>query len=68
MALHFSSDQCERNAAEDELQPEAQEKLEFLDMLSAKLVEASEMLSDAGGKITMRCLNRRVYKNTMEDL
>ncbi|MCM8526126.1 MAG: DUF1587 domain-containing protein, partial [Lentisphaeraceae bacterium] len=53
---------------EDEKQPQDQEKLEFLEMLSDKLVEARNFLSDAGGKTLMRRLNRREYENSMRDL
>ena len=53
---------------EDEPQPKAKDKLEFLEMLSDKLVEARLMLADAGGKTLMRRLNRREYANTMKDL
>ena len=53
---------------EDEPQPKAEDKLEFLEMLSDKLVEARDLLSDAGGKILMRRLNRREYTNTMKDV
>ena len=53
---------------EDETQPKSQDKIKFLEMLSGKLVDARNMLNDTGGKITMRRLNRREYKNTMEDL
>lgn len=53
---------------EDDPQPKAQDKLAFLDMLSGKLVEARSALSDAGGKITMRRLNRREYGNTMKEV
>jgi len=53
---------------EDETQPKAEEKLNFLEMLSDKLVDARAMLSDAGGKTLMRRLNRREYENTMKDL
>jgi hypothetical protein len=51
---------------EDEPQPKKEHKVEFLDMLSGKLVEARSVLSDAGGKMTMRRLNRREYENTMK--
>ena len=53
---------------EDEKQPEPEDKLKFLEMLSDKLVDARELLSDSGGKTLMRRLNRREYENTMKDL
>ncbi len=53
---------------EDELQPTAEEKADFLGMLSGKLVEARELLTDSGGQIVMRRLNHREYKNTLESL
>ena len=53
---------------EDKKQPEAEEKTEFLDDLSHQVVAARKILSDSGGIITMRRLNRREYENTIEDL
>ncbi len=53
---------------EDEKQPAAAEKTDLLDDLSRTLVAARTTLSDSGGKITMRRLNRREYKNTIRDL
>ncbi|MDH4452350.1 MAG: DUF1592 domain-containing protein [Verrucomicrobiota bacterium] len=53
---------------EDEKQPDAAVKTDFLDDLSRMLVTARAVLSDSGGKITMRRLNRREYKNTVRDL
>ena len=53
---------------EDEKQPTPEDKLVFLEMLSGKLVEARKVLSDAGGKITMRRLNRREYVNTIREV
>lgn len=44
------------------------EKSTFLADLSHELVDARELLSDTGGVITMRRLNRREYENTVEDL
>ena len=44
------------------------EKSKFLEDLSEQLVIAREILSDSGGLITLRRLNRREYKNTIEDL
>jgi len=53
---------------EDEKQPAPASKTDFLDDLSRTLVTARTALSDSGGKITMRRLNRREYKNTIRDL
>ena len=43
-------------------------KLDFLDGLSRQMVVARKILSDTGGVITMRRLNRREYQNTIEAL
>jgi len=53
---------------EDEKQPENQEKADFLDALAQTMVDARRSLSDSGGKITMRRLNRREYQNTIDYL
>lgn len=53
---------------EDEKQPDPAAKTDFLDDLSRMLMTARSVLSDSGGKITMRRLNRREYKNTIRDL
>lgn len=53
---------------EDEKQLTAAEKTEFLADLSKQLVVARDALSDSGGVITMRRLNRREYENTIESL
>jgi tRNA(Arg) A34 adenosine deaminase TadA len=53
---------------EDEKQPDPAAKTDFLDDLSRMLVTARAVLSDSGGKIAMRRLNRREYKNTIRDL
>jgi hypothetical protein len=53
---------------EDSKQPERAAKTEFLDALSHTLMAARRSLGDSGGKITMRRLNRREYKNTIRDL
>jgi hypothetical protein len=53
---------------EDSKQPEREAKTEFLDSLSHTLMAARRSLGDSGGKITMRRLNRREYKNTIRDL
>jgi hypothetical protein len=53
---------------EDAKQPERGAKTEFLDALSHTLMAARRSLGDSGGKITMRRLNRREYKNTIREL
>lgn len=53
---------------EDEKQISASEKTAFLDDLSNHLVTARKVLSDSGGVITMRRLNRREYRNTIKGL
>ncbi len=53
---------------EKKKQPKDQEKVVFLDELSKTMVKARNLLSDSGGKITMRRLNRREYSNTIQDL
>ena len=53
---------------EDELQPANAQKADFLDDLAQTMVAARKKLSDSGGKITMRRLNRREYRNTIEHL
>ena len=53
---------------EDSEQPGNTEKADFLDDLARTMVTARRALSDSGGKITMRRLNRREYRNTIEQL
>ena len=53
---------------EDEPQPEQSEKADFLDALAQTMVDARRSLSDTGGEITMRRLNRREYQNSMAAL
>ncbi|QGJ70101.1 Hypothetical protein PBC10988_17900 [Planctomycetales bacterium 10988] len=53
---------------EGEAEPSDQEKTEFLDYLSNTMVTARAKLSDQGGVITMRRLNRREYANTIKEL
>ncbi|EMI18764.1 protein containing DUF1588 [Rhodopirellula maiorica SM1] len=53
---------------EDSEQPDNTEKADFLDDLARTMVTARQTLSDSGGKITMRRLNRREYQNTIEHL
>lgn len=53
---------------EDAEQPGNNEKADFLEDLARTMVAARKTLSDSGGKITMRRLNRREYRNTVEQL
>jgi len=53
---------------EKKKQPTSDEKASFLDDLSNVMVTARRMLSDSGGKITMRRLNQREYQNSIESL
>lgn len=53
---------------EDSEQPGNAEKADFLDDLAQTMVAARRALSDSGGRITMRRLNRREYHNTIEQL
>ena len=53
---------------EDKTQPDEGLKADFLDDLSQTMVSARKVLSDAGGKITMRRLNKRDYQNTIISL
>lgn len=53
---------------DDVKQPEHAAKTDFLEALSETLVVARKSLGDVRGKITMRRLNRREYKNTIRDL
>jgi len=52
----------------DEPQPANAVKADFLDDLAQTMVAARKILSDSGGKITMRRLNRREYRNTVQHL
>ena len=45
-----------------------EEKAAFLSDLSVQMVKARDILSDNGGEITMRRMNRREYTNSMEVL
>lgn len=45
-----------------------EEKIDFLRDLSEQMVIARKILSDSGGVITLRRLNRREYANTIEAL
>ena len=53
---------------EDSERPDGNEKADFLDDLAHTMVSARKSLSDSGGRITMRRLNRREYQNTIEQL
>ena len=53
---------------ENKRQPKNAEKADFLDDLAQTMVLARKKLSDSGGRITMRRLNRREYRNTIEHL
>ncbi len=53
---------------EDKRQPKNTEKADFLDALAQTMVAARDKLSDTGGKITMRRLNRREYRNSIKEL
>jgi hypothetical protein len=53
---------------EDSEQPGNIEKTDFLDDLARTMVTARQTLSDSGGEITMRRLNRREYQNTIKAL
>ena len=53
---------------EDDPQPENHEKADFLDALAQTMVDARRSLSDSGGMITMRRLNRREYQNSIAAL
>ena len=45
-----------------------QQKADVLSELSIQMVKARNILSDSGGEITVRRLNRREYQNTLESL
>ncbi|MFM1996127.1 MAG: hypothetical protein RLZZ111_514 [Planctomycetota bacterium] len=53
---------------EDEPRPDRAAKADFLDELARTMVIARKSLADQGGRIAMRRLNRREYKNTLRDL
>lgn len=52
----------------EEKQISIEEKTVFLEDLSVQIVNARKILTDNGGVITMRRLNRREYSNTIESL
>jgi hypothetical protein len=53
---------------DDAKQPSKEAKAEFLDILSNTMVAARKALTDQGGNIAMRRLNRREYQNTLHEL
>ncbi len=53
---------------EAEPQPDPAAKADFLDALSNVMVAARKSLTDTGGTIVMRRLNRREYSNTLREL
>ena len=53
---------------DDERQPDAKAKTDFLDDLASTLVTARRQLSDQHGVIALRRLNRREYQNTIRVL
>ncbi|WP_145368155.1 DUF1592 domain-containing protein [Maioricimonas rarisocia] len=53
---------------EDSGQPGNTAKADFLDDLARTMVAARQALSDSGGEITMRRLNRREYRNSIRHL
>lgn len=53
---------------EDSTQPLPEELSETLDVLTAAVLDARHRLTDHGGEIKMRRLNKREYSATIEDL
>ena len=53
---------------EEKERPEATSKAAFLEALSEMMVAARKALSDTGGSITMRRLNKREYERSIESL
>jgi hypothetical protein len=53
---------------EDEKQPTTAELSKVLDSLTGSVLQARKRLTDHGGEIKMRRLNRREYSKTIEDL
>lgn len=53
---------------EDEKQPSQEVLSHALDTLTGTLLKARKQLTDRGGEIAMRRLNRREYANTIRDL
>lgn len=52
----------------DELQPEVQERADFLHVFEASLHEASERQQQSKGRVRSRRLNRIEFENTLHDL
>ena len=53
---------------ENKRQPEKAAKADFLEDLAKTMVLARKKLSDSGGQVIIRRLNRREYQNTIESL
>ena len=53
---------------EDEPVPAQAELEPVLDHLTSTLLEAKQRFSETGGEVLLRRINRREYRNTMEDL
>ena len=53
---------------EDEPRPANAELEPVLDHLTSSLLEAKQLFSETGGEVMLRRINRREYRNTMEDL
>lgn len=53
---------------EDEPKPSQAELEPVLDHLTSSLLEAKQRFSETGGEVFLRRINRREYRNTMEDL
>jgi hypothetical protein len=53
---------------EDAKQPARERKTELLDALSQTLAKARKIIGDQGGRITLRRLNQREYRNTIREL
>ena len=53
---------------EKKRQPDSAAKADFLDALAQTMVAVRRSFSDTGGKITMRRLNRREYRNSIKHL
>ena len=53
---------------EEKDRPNPTAKASFLEALSETMVQARKALSDSGGSITMRRLNKREYERTIESL
>ncbi len=53
---------------EDEKRPANAELEPVLDHLTSSLLEAKQRFAETGGEVMLRRINRREYRNTMEDL